>query len=77
MSSVTFRPAKRVTSQAGYSITSVDGKTPQFNALRPDGSLRYNYHQPLVNSRIDLGHNLAWNAGGTSAPQKCTDKEVI
>lgn len=63
MGSVTFRPAKRVTSQAGYSITSVDGKTPQFNALRPDGSLRYNYHQPLVNPRIDLGHNLAWNAG--------------
>jgi hypothetical protein len=63
MGSVTFRPAKRVTSQAGYSITSVDGKTPQFNVLQPDGSLRYNYHQPLANFRIDLGHNLAWNAG--------------
>lgn len=63
MGSVMVRPLKRLTTRVGYSITSVNGKTPQFNILQPLGSLSYNYHQPLASMSVDLGHNLAWNAG--------------
>jgi hypothetical protein len=63
MGAVTFKPVRRVTTLVGYSITNVDGKTALFNALQPDGSLRYNYYLPLASFTVDLGHNLAWNAG--------------
>jgi len=56
-----FRPAKRVTTKFGYSITSVGGSTPQFNSLEPSGALHYKYHQPLGGVSVDLGHNLTWN----------------
>jgi hypothetical protein len=63
--SVMFKPHARATMQVGYSITSVDGQTPQFNVLQPPGSLQYNYYQPLANIAIDIGHHLtakaAWN----------------
>jgi hypothetical protein len=62
MGAVTFKPVNRVAALVGYSITSVDGTTPQFNNLQPEGSLQYNYHLPLANFSIDLGHSLAWNA---------------
>ena len=55
-----IRPLPRVMTQVGYSVTSVDGQTPQFNSLQPFGSLQYNYHQPLANLSVDLGHNLTW-----------------
>ena len=35
MASVMFKPPLAVTTQLGYSITSVGGQTPQFNALQP------------------------------------------
>jgi hypothetical protein len=57
-----FRPAKRVTTKFGYSITSVGGSTPQFNNLEPAGALHYKYHQPLAALGVDLGHRLTWNA---------------
>lgn len=63
MGSVTFRPHARITTQVGYSITSVDGQTPQFNVLQPFGSLQYNYHQPLANLSVDIGHNLTARMG--------------
>ena len=63
MGAVNFKPVKRVEALVGYSITNVDGATPQFNNLQPEGSLQYNYHLPLANFSVDLGHNLAWNAG--------------
>jgi hypothetical protein len=63
MGSVTLRPNSRVIILAGYSITSVGGETPQFNSLQPFGSLQYNYHQPLANVVIDLGHHISWKAG--------------
>ena len=60
-----FKPHARATVQVGYSITSADGQTPQFNVLQPPGSLQYNYYQPLANIAVDIGHNLtakaAWN----------------
>jgi hypothetical protein len=61
--SVMFKPETRITAQIGYSITSTDGQTPQFNSLQPLGSLQYNYHQPLANIAVDIGHNLTARAG--------------
>jgi hypothetical protein len=63
MGSIMFKPHSRITTQVGYSITSVAGQTPQFNALQPFGSLQYNYHQPLANVAVDIGHNLTAKAG--------------
>ena len=63
MASVMFKPETRVTAQVGYSITSTDGQTPEFNSLQPLGSLQYNYHQPLANIAIDIGHNLTAKGG--------------
>jgi len=63
MGSVRFKPVSRVTTEVGYSITSVGGSTPQFNVLQPLGSLAYNYQQPLAKLDVDLGHNLNWLAG--------------
>jgi len=34
------------------------GGVTQFNRFQPFGSLQYNYHQPLANLSVDLGHNL-------------------
>jgi hypothetical protein len=63
MASIMFKPHSRVTTQFGYSITSVGGQEPQFNALQPLGSLAYNYHQPLANLNVDIGHNLSYRMG--------------
>jgi hypothetical protein len=63
MASVMFKPHARATVQVGYSITSTDGQTPQFNTLQPLGSLQYNYYQPLANIAVDIGHNLTAKAG--------------
>jgi hypothetical protein len=65
MAAITFKPLPKWSTQLGYSITSVGGQTPQLNILQPLGSLSYNYHQPVANIAVDLGHNLigkvAWN----------------
>jgi hypothetical protein len=60
-----FKPIPRLTTEVGYSITSTDGRTPQFNSLQPLGTLLYNYQQPLADLAYYLGHNLTaearWN----------------
>jgi hypothetical protein len=61
--SVMFKLTSRARAQIGYSITSVGGESPQFNSLQPPGSLQYNYHQPLANVAVDIGHNLTGKAG--------------
>ena len=63
MTAIMFKPWKRVTTNVGYSITSVDGSTPQFNILQPLGSLQYEYSQPVANLNVDIGHKLAYNLG--------------
>jgi len=63
MATLMFKPIKRVTTQMGYSITSVGGSSPVFNVLQPDASLHWNYHQPLASFSLDIGHNMSWNAG--------------
>jgi len=62
MGAVRFRPLPRITTEVGYSITSVNGSTPQFNILQPLGTLAYNYHLPLADVAVDIGHNLTWKA---------------
>jgi len=63
MAAVRFRPAKRVMANIGYSLTSVDGSVPQFNALQPLGSAQYKYQQPVANLSVDIGHKLAFKMG--------------
>jgi hypothetical protein len=63
MASLVFKPVKRVTTQVGYSITSVGGESPVFNILNPDPSLHYNYHQPSANLSLDVVDHLSWNLG--------------
>jgi len=63
MFTLRMTPVKRVTTRLGYSITNVDGQTPQFNILQPLGPLQYKYQQPVAYLSVDLGHNLAWNTG--------------
>ncbi|HSK43594.1 MAG TPA: hypothetical protein VLA83_06865 [Candidatus Binatia bacterium] len=63
MAAITFKPVPKWTTQLGYSVTSVGGQAPQFNILQPLGPLQYNYHQPLANVAVALGHNLTAKAG--------------
>lgn len=63
MGEIMFKPVSKLTTQFGYSITSVGGQTPQLNILQPLGPLQYNYHQPLANIAMDLGHNVTAKAG--------------
>jgi hypothetical protein len=63
MGAIMIKPVPRVTTRFGYSITSVGGKTPQFNILQPIGSLAYNYHQPIASIDVDLARNFAWHGG--------------
>jgi hypothetical protein len=63
MTTVRFRPAKRVLANVGYSITSVDGSVPQFNILQPPGTVQYKYQQPVANLSVDLGHKWVYNMG--------------
>jgi len=63
MTAIRFKPEKRLTANVGYSITSVDGSTPQLNVLQPLGSLQYKYQQPVANLSVDIGHKLAFNMG--------------
>ena len=63
MGAFMFKPAPRVTARVGYSVTSVGGSIPQFNALQPLGSLAYNYHQPIAGVDVDLAHNFIWHTG--------------
>jgi hypothetical protein len=63
MTAIRFKSGKRVTANVGFSITTIDGSTPQFNILQPLGSLQYRYSQPVANLIVDIGHKLAWNLG--------------
>jgi hypothetical protein len=63
MTTVRFKPAKRVTANLGYSISSVDGRIPQFNILQPPGATQYKYQQPVANLTVDIGHKLAYKMG--------------
>src|SRR5580692_1436697 len=63
MTTIRFKPTKRVVANVGYSITSVDGSVPQFNTLQPLGTLQYKYQQPVASLSVDIGHKWAYNMG--------------
>lgn len=63
MALVMVKPVPRVTTQFGYGITSIGGQVPQFNSLQPFGSLQSNYHEPVINVAVDIGHDLTAKAG--------------
>jgi hypothetical protein len=63
MATVRFKPIKRLTSNVGVTITSVDGSIPQFNILQPLGSSQYKYYQPVANFSVELTSKLALNTG--------------
>lgn len=58
-----FKPIKRVTVNAGYSITSTTGNTLILNPIAPAGPLQYNYHRPYASVAVDLYRGVAWKAG--------------
>jgi hypothetical protein len=63
MTTVRFKPVKRVTANLGVSITSVDGSLPQFNILQPLGSAEYKYYQPVASLSVALNEKISWNTG--------------
>jgi hypothetical protein len=63
MTTVRFKPIKRLTANVGGSITSVDGSVPQFNILQPLGSAQYKFYQPVGNLSVAMSRKLAWNIG--------------
>lgn len=63
MTALMLKPAPRVTTRLGYSVTSVGGTIPQFNILQPQGSLAYNYYQPLADIDVAIVRDLAWHLG--------------
>jgi hypothetical protein len=58
---VMFRPVKRVSGSAGYSMTKVGGLIPKFNAFQPVGPLKYTFHQPLASFSVELNKNWSFN----------------
>jgi hypothetical protein len=56
-----IKPLKRLTTRAGYSISSVNGSTLTLNPLQPLGPLAFNYHQPLASLTYDLHANWSLN----------------
>ena len=63
ITAVVLKPAPRVTTRIGYSITSVGGSTPQFNTLQPQGPLAYNYQQPVADVDVGIAHDIDWHLG--------------
>ena len=63
MTDFMLKPAARVTTRLGYSVTSVGGSVPQFNILQPQGALAYNYYQPLAGVDVGIARDLVWHAG--------------
>jgi hypothetical protein len=58
-----FRPVKRVTLNAGYTITATTGNTVILNPNSPAGPLQYNYHTPYASVKVDIEKGFAWKAG--------------
>jgi hypothetical protein len=58
-----IKPVKRVTLNAGYTITSTTGNTVILNPNSPAGPLQYNYHTPYASVKVDLERGFAWKAG--------------
>jgi hypothetical protein len=65
-----WKPIRRVTATAGYSINSTTGQAPildpstglqiTLNPNAPAGPLQYNYHKPSLGLALDLTKGLTW-----------------
>ena len=53
-----FKPARRVTANLGYNLTSSIGDTLILNPNTPTGPLSFNYHLPMAMVAIELAKNL-------------------
>jgi hypothetical protein len=58
-----FKPARRVTANVGYNITSSTGDTLILNPNAPTGPLSFNYHLPMVMVAVELARNLTYKTG--------------
>jgi hypothetical protein len=68
-----WKPVRRVTATAGYSIDSTTGQAPildpstglqiVLNPNAPAGPLQYNYHRPALGLALGLTKGLTWRTG--------------
>src|SRR4029077_19495835 len=52
--SVSLKPARRVSANVGYKITSSNGSTLILNPNAPTGPLTFNYQVPLAGVAVEL-----------------------
>jgi hypothetical protein len=60
---VLFKPVRRVSVIAGYSIINVDGNELILNLLQPLGPLSYRYHQPVASVGVELTKQIELRGG--------------
>jgi hypothetical protein len=58
-----FKPARRVTANLGYNLTSSTGDTLILNPNAPTGPLSFNYHLPMVMVAVEVAKNLTYKTG--------------
>jgi hypothetical protein len=58
-----FKPARRLTTKLGYSLTDVGGNVLILNAFQPLGSLASHYQLPLAAVALSAGKGLTWTVG--------------
>jgi hypothetical protein len=58
-----FKPARRVTANVGYNLTSSTGNTLILNPIAPTGPLNFNYHLPMVMVAVEVAKNLTCKTG--------------
>jgi hypothetical protein len=58
-----FKPIRRVTAGAGYTVTSSNGNTLILNPIAPTGPLASNYHLPTGSLAVELTRNLIYKTG--------------
>jgi hypothetical protein len=57
---VLVKPVKRLTTNVGYSVVSVNGDATILNSLQPFGTLKSNYHRPLADLEFEIARG--WTA---------------
>lgn len=55
-----WKPSKRATVNAGYSITHLDGDSLLLDPLAAPGSLRSVYHRPIAQVVLDIRDGFSW-----------------
>ena len=60
---VVFKPTRRVTLSAGYTITSTNGATLLLDPLAPLGPVAINYHLPTASLALGLAKHVTFKGG--------------